>query len=240
MPGDDLGRRACWKREADDHADDDHHRERRARWSTMSASVRPASTAERAIGSERKRSIRPLLEVLGEPERRDEAAEGHRLDDDPRNQEVDVVVARRHDRAAEHVDEQQHEHDRLHREGEQQVGRARDPHEVAPGEHQRVGDGVAQARSSLGSSSLGLRPRRLLGGVAGERQEHVVERRAPHRDVVDADAGLVEPAHRLGDRAAALADRRRADVPSSASGALGGDRRERRDRAARRRRRRRA
>ena len=26
----------------------------------MSASVRPASTAERAIGSERKRSIRPL------------------------------------------------------------------------------------------------------------------------------------------------------------------------------------
>ena len=28
--------------------------------STMSAIVRPASTAERAIGSERKRSIRPL------------------------------------------------------------------------------------------------------------------------------------------------------------------------------------
>ena len=30
-----------------------------------------------------------------------------------------------------------------------------------------------------------------LGGVAGERQEHVVERRPPHRDVVDADARAV-------------------------------------------------
>ena len=35
--------------------------------STTSASVRPVSTAERAIGSERKRSIRPLLQVLRSP-----------------------------------------------------------------------------------------------------------------------------------------------------------------------------
>ena len=32
-----------------------------------SASVRPASTAERAIGSERKRSIRPLLRSSDSP-----------------------------------------------------------------------------------------------------------------------------------------------------------------------------
>ena len=31
------------------------------RFTTTSASVRPASTAERAIGSERKRSIRPFF-----------------------------------------------------------------------------------------------------------------------------------------------------------------------------------
>ena len=59
-----------------------------------SASVRPASTAERAIGSERKRSMRPLLQVVGEPDAGDEAAERDRLDEDARHQEVDVVVAR--------------------------------------------------------------------------------------------------------------------------------------------------
>ena len=43
------------------------------------------------------------------------------------------------------------------------------------------------------------RPPRRLGGVARERDEDVVERRPPDRDVVDADAGAVEPADRLGD-----------------------------------------
>ena len=36
----------------------------------------------------------------------------------------------------------------------------------------------------------------LLGRVAGEREEHVVERRPAQRDVVDADAGVVERAAR--------------------------------------------
>jgi len=39
----------------------------------------------------------PLLQILGEPEGRDETAEGDRLHDDPRHQEVDVVEARRLD-----------------------------------------------------------------------------------------------------------------------------------------------
>ncbi len=107
----------------------------------MSASVRPASTAERAIGSERKRSNRPGLQVGGEPERRGEAAEGDVLDHDARDQEVRVAVEhRRHgDRAAEHVDEQQHEHDRLDRERGQNVRLADDPDQVALGENERVG-----------------------------------------------------------------------------------------------------
>ena len=74
--------------------DDEHRSTSAIMFVATSASVRPASTAERAIGSERKRSIRPLLQVLGEPERGGEAAEGDRLDDDPGHQEVDVVVAR--------------------------------------------------------------------------------------------------------------------------------------------------
>ena len=60
---------------------------------TRSASVRPTSTAERAIGSERNRSIRPLLQVLGEPDAGGERAEHDGLHEDARHQEVDVRTA---------------------------------------------------------------------------------------------------------------------------------------------------
>ena len=40
------------------------------------------------------------------------------------------------------------------------------------------------------------RPRSRFGGVAGEREEHVVERRAAQREVVDADAGVARAAAR--------------------------------------------
>jgi hypothetical protein len=45
-----------------------------------------------------------------------------------------------------------------------------------------------------------------LGRVAREREEHVVERRAPHRDVLDADARAVEPARGVHDGPAARLD----------------------------------
>ncbi|MEA2455838.1 MAG: high-affinity iron transporter, partial [Thermoleophilaceae bacterium] len=100
-----------------------------------------------------------LLDVLGEPERGHEPAEGDRLDDDARHQEVHVVEAGRLDRAAEDVDEQQHEHDRLDRVGDQQVGLARDPQQVAPGEDERVLDrGHAACSSAAGASSSVGRP----------------------------------------------------------------------------------
>src|SRR6185312_2670979 len=69
------------------------------------------------------------------------------------DQEVDIAVAGGGDRAAEHVGEEQHEHDRLHGEGEQQVGRADDAHEVALGEHHGVGDGTAKAAHHSPSAS---------------------------------------------------------------------------------------
>ena len=93
-----------------------------------------------------------LVEVLVEPQRRDEAAEGDVLDDDPRDQEVDVRVPRRGDRAAEDVDEEQHEHHRLHGEGDQQVGRPRQAHQVALGDHERVGHQSPHAAFSSCSS----------------------------------------------------------------------------------------
>ena len=167
---------------------------------------RAAGEHRGARGRQRAEAIdQALREVLGQAERGHEAAERDVLDDDPGDQEVDVVVARCADRAAEHVGKQQHEHHGLDREGDQQVGGAREPHEVALGEHQRVGGEPGHAATS---SALGL------GLVAGEREEDVVERRAPHRDVVDAQLRLVEPAHRLHQRAAASSTGRRTERPS--------------------------
>ena len=122
-PGDDLAD-ARREAEAGGEPDGDHDDELET-FVAMSASVRPVRT-RRARHRQRAEAVdQAFLEVLGEAERRDEAAERHRLHDDPRHQEVDVVVARRLDRAAEDVDEEQHEHDRLDREAEQQVGLAR-------------------------------------------------------------------------------------------------------------------
>ena len=62
---------------------------------TRSASVRPASTAERAIGSERNRSIRPLFMSVASPIAVGDRAEHHGLHEDAGHQVVDVVDARR-------------------------------------------------------------------------------------------------------------------------------------------------
>ena len=74
------------------------------------------------------------------------------------------------DRAAEDVHEQQHEHDRLHRVADQHLGLAAELDQVALQDHQRVGDHLRHRRLRL-----------LLGRVAGEGEEHVVERRAGGR-----------------------------------------------------------
>ena len=139
------------------------------------------------------------MDVLVEAKRRDEAAERDVLHDDPRDQEVDVRVAGRLDRAAEHVAKQQHEHDRLHGEREQQIGRAREADQVALGDHERVGHEPPHAAASS-FVSLEL----VLCGVSGQRQEHVVERRPAQHQVVDSDPGLAQLVHRLDDHSPVL------------------------------------
>ena len=84
----------------------------------------------------------------------------HRLDDDPRDEEVRVVLeAGRGDGAAEDVGEQQHEHDRLDGEADEEVRLAADPEDASFGEHGRVGGGVSEGRhrrpASSGSRSPG-------------------------------------------------------------------------------------
>ena len=94
-----------------------------------------------------------LLHVVGEPERGHETAEHHGLHEDPRQQEVDVVEAGRADRAAEDVDEQQHEHDRLHRVADEQIGLAPDAKQRSLRHHPRVAEGRCDAHSAASSSA---------------------------------------------------------------------------------------
>jgi hypothetical protein len=93
------------------------------------------------------------VHVLVQPERGDEPAERDVLDDDPWDQELDVRDARSADRAAENVSEQQQEHDRLDREREEQLGRARQPDEVALGDHERIRDEPTHTGAASGDSS---------------------------------------------------------------------------------------
>ena len=78
-----------------------------------SDSVRPTSTAERAIGRVRKRSTTPLARSSATLTAVTGAGEGHALHEDAGHQVVDVVGAGHVDGRAEHVHEEQHEHDRL-------------------------------------------------------------------------------------------------------------------------------
>ena len=112
---------------------------------TRSASVRPTSTAERAIGSERNRSMRPLLQVVGETDAGGERAEHDRLHEDAGHQEVHVGLPGGQaalDGAAEHVAEHHHEDDRLDGGEHEQLRVAPDVEQVAPRHRERVADRV--------------------------------------------------------------------------------------------------
>ena len=190
----------------------------------MSESVRPASTAARDIGSERKRSIRPFWTSSASPSAVTNPPNAIDWTMMPGHQEVDVVEARRHDRAAEDVEEQQHEHHRLDR-----VARSAGPAGAGSAcrlrarEDERVRDASARARSCRAP------PRAVVGAassaawpVSVRNTSSSVGRRSAMSSI--ADARVVEPAHRLGDRAACARGPARCTTPSSTLGALVGHR----------------
>ena len=119
--------------------------------------VRPASTAERAMGSARNRSMRPFCRSSARPMLVLTEPNDHRLHEDARHQVVDVVVPGIVDGPAEHVAEQQHEHDRLHAREEDRLRDARVVDEVALGH----GDGVGEtAHRRRWRESIPCRPTR--------------------------------------------------------------------------------
>ena len=198
--------------EADDQPgrEQDHDRQQVRR----DVGQRAAGEHRRARRRQRAEAVDQALgHVLGQPERGREPAERDLLDDHPRDQEVDVVVvAGRRDRAAEDVREQQHEHDRLDREG-----RA-----ACPGCAGAARGCAPPSRACRGSCrhlhQLGAR-RLRLGRVAGERQEHVVERRRGGPRGPRRRRPRGEPPRGLHDRAVALA---RPCTRTSAPSACGG------------------
>ncbi len=96
-----------------------------------------------------------LLHVVGEPRAGERGAEGDGLGEDPRDEELLVVAALHVDRPTEDVGEQQHEHDRLQRREDQQVGHPLDLDEVALGDDQAVAHRRQRAhRATTLSSSL--------------------------------------------------------------------------------------
>ena len=97
--------------------------------------MRPTSTAERAIGSERNRSIRPLLRSSASPTPVVSAPNTIVCTKIAGHQEVDVGLPGGEaalDGAAEHVAEHHHEDDRLDRGEHQQLRVAPDVEQVAP------------------------------------------------------------------------------------------------------------
>src|SRR5262249_51994035 len=90
-----------------------------------------------------------LLQVVREAGTSDGRAEDHGLRENPRDQELAVAHARDVDRAAEHVDEQQDEHDRRERGEDQQVGHPLDLDQVALGDDSAVAEGLEGVHSPL-------------------------------------------------------------------------------------------
>src|SRR5581483_3935344 len=147
--------------------------------------------------------------------------------EDARQDVVDVADSRRQresDRAAEDVDEQEDEHDRLDRREDEQVRLAPEVAEVPSRDDSRVRDvrlGASQRRSvqmpgpagalcerRARRSNRGRRLAVLARRLAGELQEDVVERRAPQAEVADADPGVAKRGGGLLDEDEALPRRR--------------------------------
>ena len=105
---------------------------------TMSARMRPLSGAQRAIGSDRSRSKTPLVMSVFKPDPTYIVTKNMFMHDDAGQRELQVLAGRAGDRAAEHVREQQHEHDRLDAEVAQLPRVVPDLDERAPGQRQRL------------------------------------------------------------------------------------------------------
>ena len=153
---------------------------------------------------------------------------------------VGAAAGERH-AGAEHVDEQQGEQHRLDGDVGELQRLAGDVDEVAPGEGDDVAEpcGRRRAAGAAADGGRGERRRRwscaatstagdrlasastvVVGSarVAGEGEEHVVERRLVDLDVVHGDAGGVEGPHHGGGQARAAA------APAPAAGVRRGSR----------------
>src|SRR5690606_29619985 len=97
-----------------------------------------------------------LLHVLGQARTGEGSAEDHGLAEDARDQELAVAAfqAGHVDRGAEHVGEQQHEHDRRERGEDQHVWHALDLDDIAFGDGHAVGDEHGEPARQTGFGAI--------------------------------------------------------------------------------------
>ena len=131
--------------------------------------------------------------------------EEHRHDQDAGQDELQVRARRPGDRPAEHVREHQREQHRRHRHVDQLLGNVLDLQHRPPAERQRGGEEAGARRPRLEESALRSATSALVSGrcgcvrrcscgllipssagVAGQREEHLVQARLPEREVGDA------------------------------------------------------
>ena len=202
--GEQRRARPVCTRQADEIADDDHQAASTNTLRTRSASVRP-DEHRRARHRQRSEPLdQALVQVFGEADAGLDRAEHDRLREHAGHQVVDVrATPGTLDRAAEHVAEHQHEDDRLDRREHEQlrecaasstrlrhatvfVSAIAQPNGCAAGGRHGAGASVVAVMRHLGCGGgrpSAARPRlRAPRPVAGEREEHVVERRLAHRE----------------------------------------------------------
>ena len=139
----------------------------------MSAAPRPSTTAERAIGIDRNRSVTPRAASVATAIMVASRPNSHRQGEHAGHEELEVARRRRHrHRAAEQVAEHQHDQHR-EEQAEHQRARLADPvRQVAAGDGPGVGQGPAQPldrRPGMGGSarSRSCRHLRSLVGRLG-------------------------------------------------------------------------
>ena len=179
---------------------------------TTSPRTAPTSGADRGIG-QRPEPVEDALGDVGVEVDADRDGAGRDgLRQDAGQQELQVVVGRAGDRAAEDVDEDDQEQRRLQRDVDERLGGTPGLDQAALGQRQRVPDqrgtagGSPRPSSSVGSSSAAVPVRVLMRrppcGVVvsssaavrpGEGEEHLVEAGQVQGEFGDGDAGGGQP-----------------------------------------------
>ena len=203
-PGDDRTG-VVVEAEADEQSEPDHDRQR----DEAAADVGESAPGEHG-GTRHRQAAEAVddaaVEILRKTDRGRHATDQHGLEEHGRHDIIDIMATGYVDRAAEHVAEEHEQHRGLQRTDQQHLRGARIRSRLrfaTPPMSRSASAGVIAHRvvGRIGCESLmslltvgdGLTVAGGARGSAGEREEHVVQRRVPDPEVVERDPRLLEP-----------------------------------------------